>query len=84
MIEGRSSLDVSISLKLAWGALFSDAITEYFCYHAAEASAQKYGYAPRPEDYEATPVHVFRPRVVFAWTHLMKDATRWQFPNDAA
>jgi nitroimidazol reductase NimA-like FMN-containing flavoprotein (pyridoxamine 5'-phosphate oxidase superfamily) len=55
-----------------------------FALRLAEASAQKYGYAPKPEDYEATPVHVFRPHVVFAWTHLMKDATRWEFPNDAA
>jgi nitroimidazol reductase NimA-like FMN-containing flavoprotein (pyridoxamine 5'-phosphate oxidase superfamily) len=48
----------------------------------AEASAQKYGYAPKPEDYEKSGVHVFRPRVVFAWTHLPKDATRWRFPDD--
>jgi hypothetical protein len=44
----------------------------------AEASAKKYGYAPKPEDYEKADVHVFRPRVVFAWTNLPKDATRWQ------
>ncbi len=50
----------------------------------AEASAQKYGYAPKPEDYEATPVHVFRPRIVFAWSPPLKDATRWELPQDAA
>jgi nitroimidazol reductase NimA-like FMN-containing flavoprotein (pyridoxamine 5'-phosphate oxidase superfamily) len=50
----------------------------------AEASAQKYGYAPKPEDYETTPVHVFRPRLVFAWTHLPRDATRWEFSHDVA
>jgi hypothetical protein len=48
----------------------------------AEASAEKYGYAPKPEEYEAGGVHVFRPRVVFAWAQFPKDATRWQFPDD--
>jgi nitroimidazol reductase NimA-like FMN-containing flavoprotein (pyridoxamine 5'-phosphate oxidase superfamily) len=43
----------------------------------AEASQEKYGYAPKPEEYEKTEVHVFRPSVVFAWTNLPKDATRW-------
>jgi hypothetical protein len=47
----------------------------------AEASAHKYGYAPKPEDYEATPVHVFRPRIVFAWRPLLNAATRWSFPR---
>lgn len=50
----------------------------------AEASAQKYGYAPQPADYAATPVHIFRPRVVFAWTPLLKAATRWEFPQHDA
>jgi Pyridoxamine 5'-phosphate oxidase len=44
----------------------------------AGASAQKYGYSQTPEQYEQSDVHVFRPRVAFAWTHLPKDATRWQ------
>jgi nitroimidazol reductase NimA-like FMN-containing flavoprotein (pyridoxamine 5'-phosphate oxidase superfamily) len=48
----------------------------------AEASARKYGYAQTPEDYEKTVVHVFRPRVVFAWTNLPKDATRWRVPGE--
>jgi hypothetical protein len=48
----------------------------------AEASRHKYGYGPRPEEYETSGVHVFRPRVVFAWTNLPKDATRWQVPDD--
>jgi hypothetical protein len=47
-----------------------------------EASAQKYGYAQKPEDYEAGGVYEFRPRVVFAWKELMKDITRWQVEND--
>jgi Pyridoxamine 5'-phosphate oxidase len=45
----------------------------------AAASTQKYGYSQTPEQYEQGDVHVFRPRVAFAWTHLPKDATRWQF-----
>jgi Pyridoxamine 5'-phosphate oxidase len=44
----------------------------------AEASTQKYGYAPKPEDYEVPGVHVFHPHVVFAWTRQLADATRWQ------
>jgi hypothetical protein len=47
-----------------------------------EASQQKYGYAPKPEDYAAMPIHVFRPRVVFAWRPPLKEATRWELPND--
>ena len=48
----------------------------------AQASAEKYGYAPKPEEYEASGVHVFRPRVVFAWKQFPKDATRWHFYDD--
>jgi nitroimidazol reductase NimA-like FMN-containing flavoprotein (pyridoxamine 5'-phosphate oxidase superfamily) len=45
----------------------------------AEASTQKYGYAPKPEDFGKGGVWVFRPRVVLAWKQSLKDATRWQF-----
>ncbi len=48
----------------------------------AEASAKKYGYAPKPEDYQAGGVHVFHPRVVFAWTQQLADATRWQLREE--
>lgn len=44
-----------------------------------EASAKKYGYKPKPEDYEAPGIYVFRPRMVLAWKRFPKDATRWQF-----
>ena len=43
----------------------------------ADASAQKYGYAPAPEAYEAPGIWIFRPSVVFAWTQFPTDATRW-------
>jgi nitroimidazol reductase NimA-like FMN-containing flavoprotein (pyridoxamine 5'-phosphate oxidase superfamily) len=46
-----------------------------------EASAQKYGYAPKPEDFAHGGTYEFRPRTVFAWSHGMADATRWQFPT---
>jgi hypothetical protein len=42
-------------------------------------STEKYGYAPNPEDYQASGVHIFRPSVVFAWKQFPRDATRWQF-----
>ena len=45
----------------------------------SKASAAKYGYAPKPEDYETSGVHVFRPHTVFAWKQFPKDVTRWQF-----
>lgn len=44
----------------------------------AEASQEKYGYAPPPEAYQTSGVHVFRPSVVFAWKQFPKDVTRWQ------
>jgi nitroimidazol reductase NimA-like FMN-containing flavoprotein (pyridoxamine 5'-phosphate oxidase superfamily) len=49
----------------------------------SEASAQKYGYGPKPEDYEVNPdgTYVFRPRIVFAWKEFPKDVTRWRLPG---
>ena len=48
-----------------------------------EASAKKYGYAPKPEDIGAGGTFVFRPRLVFAWKQFPKDATRWHFQHRA-
>ncbi|MGH2522181.1 MAG: pyridoxamine 5'-phosphate oxidase family protein [Anaerolineales bacterium] len=45
----------------------------------AQASVEKYGYGPTPEEYEANGVYVFRPWVVFAWAQFPRDATRWRF-----
>ncbi len=45
----------------------------------SKASAAKYGYGSKPEDYEQAGVYVFRPLVVLAWKPALKDATRWQF-----
>jgi len=47
----------------------------------AEASARKYGYAPKPEEYGAGGVFVFRPQVVFAWKQFPNDVSRWILPN---
>ena len=44
-----------------------------------EISQKKYGYAPKPEDYEAPGTYVFRPRWALAWNQFPKDATRWRF-----
>jgi nitroimidazol reductase NimA-like FMN-containing flavoprotein (pyridoxamine 5'-phosphate oxidase superfamily) len=48
----------------------------------AEASGEKYGYKPKPEDYDAGGTYVFSPRMVLAWKNFPKDATRWQFEGD--
>jgi hypothetical protein len=47
----------------------------------SKASAEKYGYAPRPDDYQTSGVHVFRPIMVFAWKQFPRDVTRWQFAD---
>jgi nitroimidazol reductase NimA-like FMN-containing flavoprotein (pyridoxamine 5'-phosphate oxidase superfamily) len=47
----------------------------------ADASGTKYGYRPKPEDYEAPGTYVFRPRMVLAWKQFPKDATRWHFQD---
>jgi nitroimidazol reductase NimA-like FMN-containing flavoprotein (pyridoxamine 5'-phosphate oxidase superfamily) len=44
-----------------------------------EISKKKYGYAPKPEDYEAPGTCVLRPRWALAWKQFPKDATRWSF-----
>jgi hypothetical protein len=48
-----------------------------------EASLKKYGYAPKPEDYEASAetTYVLRPRWALAWKQFPKDATRWHFKD---
>lgn len=45
----------------------------------SKASAEKYGYAPKPEDYQTSGVQVFQPQTVFAWKQFPRDVTRWQF-----
>jgi nitroimidazol reductase NimA-like FMN-containing flavoprotein (pyridoxamine 5'-phosphate oxidase superfamily) len=50
----------------------------------SQASRQKYGYGPGPEDYAKGGVFVLQPRVAFAWSSFPKDATRWSFQNRIA
>ncbi len=47
----------------------------------AQASMDKYGYGPKPEDVGAGGMFEFRPRVVFAWKQFPKDVTRWRLAN---
>jgi nitroimidazol reductase NimA-like FMN-containing flavoprotein (pyridoxamine 5'-phosphate oxidase superfamily) len=50
--------------------------------HLIEASVKKYGYAPKPEDYEVSAgTYVLHPRWVLAWKQFPKDATRWRFQD---
>jgi hypothetical protein len=52
-----------------------------FAQALSQASKEKYGFAPKPEDYQKGGVFVFRPLVVIAWRKFPKDATRWRFPR---
>jgi nitroimidazol reductase NimA-like FMN-containing flavoprotein (pyridoxamine 5'-phosphate oxidase superfamily) len=47
----------------------------------AEASARKYGYGLKPEDFGAGGTFVFRPRWALAWKQFPKDATRWRLQD---
>jgi hypothetical protein len=47
----------------------------------SKASAAKYGYGPKPEEYQASGVQIFHPQTVFAWKQFPSDVTRWQFPK---
>jgi nitroimidazol reductase NimA-like FMN-containing flavoprotein (pyridoxamine 5'-phosphate oxidase superfamily) len=46
----------------------------------SEAVQAKYGYGPRPQDYEAAANgnFVVKPRLVFAWKAFPNDVTRWR------
>jgi nitroimidazol reductase NimA-like FMN-containing flavoprotein (pyridoxamine 5'-phosphate oxidase superfamily) len=46
-----------------------------------EISQKKYGYAPKPEDYEAPGTYVLQPRWALSWKQFPKDATRWSFQD---
>lgn len=46
----------------------------------AALSAQKYGYRPKPEEFETGGVRVFQPTKILAWTQFPSDATRWTAP----
>jgi nitroimidazol reductase NimA-like FMN-containing flavoprotein (pyridoxamine 5'-phosphate oxidase superfamily) len=49
----------------------------------SEASKKKYGYGPKPEEYEIVEgIFVFQPRMVLAWKEFPKDATRWRLEDE--
>ena len=44
----------------------------------AQASYEKYGYAPKPEEYmKSDGVYAFQPRIVLAWMQFPQDVTKW-------
>jgi hypothetical protein len=45
----------------------------------SNASKEKYGYAPTPEQYTKGGVYVFQTQVALAWKQFPIDATRWTF-----
>jgi len=47
------------------------------CGRLSEASKEKYGYGPKPEDYAKSEIWVFHPRVGLGWKEFPKDVTRW-------
>jgi hypothetical protein len=74
-------LDNSEDVVILHGNAYLQTPDHSLAVQLATASAGKYGYAPSPENYEKTGVHVFRPHTVFAWKQFPKDVTRWQFPK---
>jgi Pyridoxamine 5'-phosphate oxidase len=75
-------LDGSTDVVILHGDTYLDKPDPALAVRLSQASTEKYGYAPRPEEYEVSGVQVFHPRVVFAWKEFPKDVTRWEFPND--
>jgi hypothetical protein len=76
-------LDSSDDVVILHGDAHLQTLDHELAVQFAKASAEKYGYAPPPEDYQASGVHVFHPRVVFAWEQFPKDVTRWQFVDSS-
>jgi nitroimidazol reductase NimA-like FMN-containing flavoprotein (pyridoxamine 5'-phosphate oxidase superfamily) len=44
----------------------------------AEITNQKYGYGLKVDKHDATGAQVFRPRLAFAWSNGLANATRWR------
>ena len=54
------------------------AVTHDLAVRLSKASKAKYGYGPKPEEYEQTPgVYEFKPRIVVAWSEFPGNTTRW-------
>jgi len=72
-------LDGTMDVVILHGNAYLQKPDHALALQLTKASAEKYGYAPSPEDYEKMGVYIFRPRTVLAWKQFPKDATRWQF-----
>jgi hypothetical protein len=75
-------LDGSTDVVILDGDTYLEKPDSALAVRLVQASTEKYGYAPKPEEHETSGVHIFRPRVVFAWKQFPKDVTRWEFLND--
>jgi hypothetical protein len=73
-------LDSSDEVVIMHGEAYLRTPDQALAVQLSEASQEKYGYAPRPEEYAASGVHVFQPRVVFVWKQFPRDVTRWEIP----
>ena len=71
-------LENAMDVVMLEGDARVEPVDHAFARKLAEVSNKKYGYGAQPEQYEKNGVLTFRPRVVFAWKSLGKDATRWQ------
>ena len=71
-------LDSSDDVVILHGNAYLQTPDPEMAIQLSKASAAKYGYAPRPEEYESSGVHLFQPVTVFAWKQFPKDVTRWQ------
>ena len=71
-------LDSSDDVVILHGNAYLQTADHELAVQLAKASTEKYGYAPPPETYERSGVHVFQPTTVFAWKQFPKDVTRWQ------
>lgn len=74
-------LDSSEDVVILHGNAYLQTPDHAIAVQLVSASKQKYGYAPNPEEYKKSGIHVFRPRTVFAWKQFPTDVTRWQFPE---
>jgi hypothetical protein len=71
-------LDSSDDVVILQGNAYLQTPDHEMAVRLSKASAAKYGYAPGPEEYESSGIHIFHPITVFAWKQFPKDVTRWQ------
>lgn len=72
-------LESATSVAMLQGEARMAPVDRELAQRLSSASKKKYGYAPKPDEYEKTGVLAFHPQVAFAWTNLPKDATRWHW-----